>query len=140
MTLSPPPPPFGSDYSSQPPGYALQKPRVVTWFTVYTLLMAVMYLLVAVAGAALLYAGPDQFAGERHDAFAVRFQVISMIVLGLPLFILFGIAPWLPRKRAVWIYDLVLICIGLTSICCLPITIPLLIFWIKENTKAWFRQ
>ena len=37
-----------------------------------------------------------------------------------------------------WIYGMVLICIGLTSPCCLPVTIPLLIGWIKDDAKAYF--
>jgi hypothetical protein len=38
----------------------------------------------------------------------------------------------------VWVYDIVLICLGMTSVCCMPVTIPLLIFWIKPDAKAWF--
>ncbi|MGB7159266.1 MAG: hypothetical protein WBD40_14450 [Tepidisphaeraceae bacterium] len=58
--------------------------------------------------------------------------------MGVPLAAVFGVAPFLPRRPWVWIYDLVLICLGLTSICCMPATIPLLIFWLKPEAKAWF--
>jgi hypothetical protein len=37
-------------------------------------------------------------------------------------------------------YDLVLICIGMTSCCILPAAIPLLIFWLKPEAKNWFHQ
>ena len=50
----------------------------------------------------------------------------------------FGAAPFLPRRPWVWIYDLVLICLGLTSVCCLPATIPLLVYWLKPEAKSWF--
>jgi hypothetical protein len=48
-------------------------------------------------------------------------------------------APFLlPARPWVWIYDLVVICLGMTSACFLPATIPLLIFWIKPEVKAYF--
>jgi len=52
--------------------------------------------------------------------------------------IAFGMAPFLPRRPGVWVYDVVLIALGLTSACLWPITIPLLIFWIKPENKLWF--
>jgi hypothetical protein len=33
---------------------------------------------------------------------------------------------------------MVLICIGMNSCCLLPASIPLLIFWIKPETKTYF--
>ena len=50
----------------------------------------------------------------------------------------FAIAPFLPRRSWVWIYDVVLICFGMTSICSMPAAIPLLIFWFKPETQAYF--
>jgi hypothetical protein len=38
----------------------------------------------------------------------------------------------------VWIYQIVLIGLGLTSVCCLPATVPLLISYVKPEVKAWF--
>jgi hypothetical protein len=37
-----------------------------------------------------------------------------------------------------WVYDLVVICVGMTSFCCMPVCIPLLIFWIKPEVRAYF--
>jgi hypothetical protein len=52
---------------------------------------------------------------------------------------MFGAAPFLPKRRWVWIYDLVLICLSFTG-CCIAFGIPLLIFWLKPETKAFFNM
>jgi len=45
---------------------------------------------------------------------------------------------FLRPKPWVWIYDLVIICMGMTSACFLPAAIPLLIYWLKPEVKAHF--
>lgn len=60
------------------------------------------------------------------------------IILGLAFFVPYALAPFLPRKSWVWVFGLVLICLGLSSACCLPVCIPLLIFWLKPDMKAFY--
>jgi hypothetical protein len=140
MSSVPPPgyPHASAGYGYAPPVAPTERPGVVTWFSVYAIAMAVVYLLLAGFGVTILVVGPEQFETNRNDAQAMAVQGVVFIVLGLALCVPFGIAPFLPRKPGVWIYDLVLICLGLTSCACLPITIPLLIFWLKPETKLWF--
>jgi hypothetical protein len=74
----------------------------------------------------------------EEDAFLLQLEGCLFIGLGLPLMILFAAAPFLPKKPWVWIYGIVLIALGMTSPCCLPATIPLLIFWIRPETQQFF--
>ena len=106
------------------------KPGVLTWFSVYSLLMAVMYLILAIGGAYFLSSGASGNSPSVEGG--------VFLGVGAPLAVAFGMAPFLPRRPWVWIYDIVLICIGLTSVCIMPASIPLLIFWLKPNTKLWF--
>ena len=131
-------------YSTSPPlAYATalpygQEPRVPPvwpWFVTYCVLMALLYLIVAGMGVFMLVAVPTD---PSIDPVEVRIQAGVFTAMGLPLLVAFGIAPFLPKRPWVWIYDVVLICLGLTSMCCLPATIPLLIFWLKPETKLWF--
>jgi hypothetical protein len=110
-------------------------PSVWIWYVVYCGLMALLYLIVAAAGLFVLLIDPAQF-GE--DAVILRIQGVLFLVLGLLFVIPFGAAPFLPKKPWVWIYGLVLIALGMTSVCCLPATIPLLIFWLKPETRRFF--
>ena len=116
-------------HSSQP------QPAVVTWYKVYCVLMALLYLFVVVAGVFLIIAAP---ADREMSAEEARLVGGIMLFMGIALAIPFLIGAFLPRKSWAWVFGLVLICIGLTSVCCMPVTIPLLINWIKPETKFYF--
>jgi hypothetical protein len=125
-------------YGYEQPAYPAERPAVWPWFVAYAIFMALLYLIVGGFGATILVLGPEKFATERNDADIMMVQGVLFTIMGVALCVPFAIAPFLPRKPGVWIFDLVLICLGLTSCACLPATIPLLIFWLKPETKRWF--
>ena len=110
------------------------RPGVLPWFNAYCILMALLYGVFAVLGVVLLFVP----ANSQSDRIAAMIQGFVFLGLGVGLSGVFGVAPFLPRRPWVWIYDLVLICLGLTSVCCLPATIPLLVYWLKPEAKWWF--
>ena len=112
------------------------KPGVLTWFKVYAIGMTVLYLLVAAGGAFLL--AMDWTGDPDVDPVEMRINGIALLVVGPPFAIAFLVALFLPLRKWAWIYDLVLICLGLTSCCFWPICIPLLVFWLKQETRQWF--
>lgn len=115
------------------------KPRVWQWYLAYCFFMAFLYLVIAVAfGVALPFAEEIAEESDDVDAMELKIQAIVMLVVCIPLLFLYGAAPFLPKTKLAWIWGFVTIGIGLTSICCLPFTIPLLIFWLKPETKAFF--
>jgi MFS family permease len=110
-------------------------PPVVTWYRVYAGLMAAMYLLVLVGGVTVpLWAPPEELEDDPPP-----WAVASIVgCVSLPFAAAFLAAFFLPVKPWAWIYHLVLICVGFTSACCIVASVPLLIFWIKPETKAYF--
>ena len=125
----PGPPPQGYGVP-QMPGGSGPKPAVWTWYVVYALTMAFMYLACAVGGVVLAVAAEG---GEDSVA-----QGIVMTVIGLPLLLLYGAAPFFPKRPWAWTFHMVLIALSGTSACCIPVCIPLIIFWLKPETKAFF--
>lgn len=125
----------------------MQQPQVVTWFRVYCGLMVVIYIAVAIFGG-FMAANPDMLndpnprPGSSVPSSADEAFIMGVMYcgLGIVLTIVFLVPFFLPRRFGAWIYDLVMICIGLTSCCFWPVTIPLLIFWIKEDTRVWFKN
>ena len=107
------------------------------WYVGYAVCMALLYALTAVMGAAYL-AGAGFLAVQATDQALMGFYGVFMLGLGIVFAALYGAAPFLPKKNWAWVYHLVMICIGLTSCCCLPACIPLLIYWLKPETKAMF--
>jgi MFS family permease len=111
------------------------KPGVITWYRAYSALMTLLYLFFVVVGIFFLTVAPTDRNMSSEEA-----QITGgiMFFMGIVLAIPFAIGTFLPQKPWAWVFGLVLICIGLTSVCCMPATIPLLIHWIKPETKFYF--
>lgn len=109
-------------------------PGVIIAFRIFAILFALMYLFVMALGGVFLLFGDalDVKPGEAYITAAM------LLVVGAPLFFGYVVALALPRKPWVWIYDLVLIALGLTSCLTLPFALPLLLYWLKPGAKAWF--
>jgi hypothetical protein len=110
-----------------------QSPPVVTWFKVYAAIMSFIYLLIIGLGFFFILM-PDMADDEGEQWFVA----IILFAVGFPLMALFAAGIFLSPKPWVWIYDLVLICLGFTSCLTLPFCIALLVFWLKPETKAYF--
>ena len=109
-------------------------PPAYKWFVVYCILMALVSLLTAAMGIVYMFTEPEpDMSAEESKIMGVVF-----LILGLLFFVPYAFAPFLPRHSWVWVFGLVLICLGLTSTCCLPVCIPLLIFWLKPEMKAFY--
>ncbi len=111
------------------------RPTVWTWFVAYASAMAALYLLVSLLGVVFFVLPAETL---EMDPVEKILNGVFMTAIGLPLSAVFIAAPFLPRKPWAWIYDLILIAIGMTSCCCLPATIPLLIYWLKPEAKRFF--
>ena len=110
-------------------------PPVYKWFVVYCVLMALLYATTAVMGIVFMFIEP---VDREMSASEARLMGTVFLLLGMVFFVPFALAPFLPRKSWAWVFGLVLICLGLTSACCLPASIPLLIFWLKPDMKAFY--
>ena len=74
--------------------------------------------------------------GPGEKTFFTIFSIL-MGILSFALMLAFLLPFFLKPKPWVWTYNLVLICIGLSSACFLIVCVPLLIAWIKPHNKAW---
>ena len=103
------------------------KPRVVIWFKIYSAILCLIYVFTLTLSPFLLGSNDDELilAG------------VVFLILSIPLILICILPIFLPRKPWVWIYSLVIIGIGMTG-CCLPVCIPLLIFWIKPEVKRYY--
>jgi hypothetical protein len=113
----------------QMPGGSAPRPPIWSWYIAYAIAMALMYLLCAMGGVLLAVVPPE-------DGDPV--QGIIMAVVGFPLLLLYGAALFMPKRPWAWTFHLVLIALSGTSACCLPVCIPLVIHWLKPETKAFF--
>ena len=115
----------------------LIRPQVVTWFKVYAGLMTLVYLLVAVMGLLLLIPGLIP-ADTGEDALFMKVGAVMYLGFGLVFGGAFAVALATKGQSWAWVYNLVLICLGLTSCLFLPVCVPLMIFWLKPEVKAFY--
>jgi hypothetical protein len=116
-----------------------QTRKVWRWFVAYCVLMTVLYLLTALIGVGLLVLGTVAPPSNR-DSGQVLAQGIVTLVVGLIFIVPYGIGPFVKGKSWGWIYGIILIALGMTSCCLWPLTIPLIIQWVKPEMKRMFGQ
>lgn len=128
MQIAPPPQP--GDYI---PG---KTPGAIIWYRVYLVVMCLMFLAV-IAGGAVVLSGVFPITAEDLDGMPPQVLGSIYLIMGIAMMIPYALAFVLPRKPWVWIYHLVMICIGMTG-CTIVASIPLLIFWLKPDVKGYF--
>ena len=109
-------------------------PTVVQWFKVYIGFLAAVYLFLGLFGLVFVI-NPALFEIERAEAWVIS---LVFLAISLPFAALFLTPFFLKPARWVWIFDLVLIALGLGSCLTLPFAILLLIFWVKPETQQYF--
>lgn len=111
------------------------RPTVVIWFKVYAAFLAAIYLAVAAVSLVFFLTDPIKLEISKNEAVLIG---ILFLALGLLLAVA-SVIPIFARPRPwSWVYAVILICMGMTSACFLPVCIPLLIFWLKPDVKAYY--
>src|SRR5512134_3463525 len=115
-------------------------PRVVFWFRAYCGFMTAVYVIFGLGSVAFIVFSSKLAEADKDgmpETFLIAYGAF-LVVLGLGLAAAFAAPFFLAPKSWVWIYDLLLIAVGMTSCACWPITVPLLIYWIKPEAQAYF--
>ncbi len=112
------------------------RPAVLPWFSAYCAVMAAVGLLFLVIGLALHYGGSDAILW--HDPAEARFAAAVYTTLGAVFLPLFLIGTCLPRRSFGWTLGIILLALSIPTCCCVPVSLPLLFFWIRPETRAYF--
>ncbi len=118
----------------------IDRPKVLSWYVAYCVFLSLTGIFFIITGILVSQTDPVHLAELREDVdifplpFYLGLGILSLIMSVLGIF--------MPRKPRFWkwIYGLVLICIAMPSCCYLPVTIPLLIFWVQSETREYFKQ
>jgi hypothetical protein len=115
----------------------IPRPSVVVWYRVYCVASAAFYLLIASVFVLGMTFDPSFTQGVQHpEAFRIFAWIFATFILMFGA--LFAVSFLFGRTPSAWVYHLVLICFGLSNGLFLFGCIPLLIFWLKPETKAYF--
>jgi len=108
-------------------------PTVLPYQRVYVSLMFALYTFLFIG---VVYMATDLENISQLLETTPNELTIMLVFFGIPVFflaIVFLVGLFWNRGLGGWIYNLILICLGLTSGCTWPMTIPLMIFWIKQK-------
>ena len=112
----------------------IMKPKVVTFVNIYAAFLGCLYFLLALFLSVY-------FSVQRipPDVPPLIHTIRSAFVL-LSVFLgsAFFANLFLPRRKWAWVYGLVLIALGFTSIVVIPFSVALLVFWIKPNVREYY--
>ena len=131
--------------AGMPPGVAYpseeRAPPGVLYFRIYGAISAFLSGMVALFGGGMFVAplvldpGASGTAGAETGFYLVGifYGVVGLVFTVPTLVALFG-------GRKPWVHTLgtVIIALGMINFCCLPVLIPLLIVWVKPETRCWF--
>lgn len=118
------------------------RPSVWFWYVIYCVFMFFTYFLFCIYLYFLITSEKEWVTSPFADTIITRMEAAWSSLLGGSAALAIGyiIAPFLPRKPWVWVYGIVAICIGFSNCCLLPATIPILIFWLKPETKQFYHS
>lgn len=128
-----------------PPGTPLlmeeeRPPEAVYYFRIYAVVM--ILILLAGFGVGLYLMLKPLMSGTAGTTSATGDWIFGLFMAGMTFALLIPHAVALFAGRAKWNYTLIMILVGLNilwSNCwCIPVTVPLLIYWMKPETKRWF--
>src|SRR5689334_14826461 len=126
-----------------PPGTPLlmeeeRPPEAVYYFRIYGLVMILSLLGFFGAGLWMMLEPMMKGTGSPVSTGEWVFGLILAVIAGI---FIVPHAIVMFAGRAKWVYTLGVVLIGMSMLwnsCCLPITIPLLIVWMKPETKKWY--
>ncbi len=138
-----------SDWHELDEGSAPRRPGVVLWFKAYLVVTIVLGALLAFSGLAMV-SDPGMFldalreSGQSGPGVPSTASEVEALGWAYGLGGILGLAmstAWflVPRGSGKWVFGVVLIALGMPGLVTLPLLIPLLIFWVREDCKAWCR-
>ena len=89
----------------------------------------------AMGVAMLLVPESPETASSRADSIVFG---VFLFVAGAACTFAFGVGVFSPRKPWMWMHGIVLLVFGMVSICLIQFTIPLLVYWVRADVKAYF--
>lgn len=116
----------------------LETPPIVRWYRAYCFVSAALGVVIYGIGGWRLYV----LGGEVQDpAFdRAQFNVLVLILVGVGGFftVVNFLAAFVKTTPAGWLLALTNLIIGALSLVCLPFSVPIIVFWVRDDVKRHF--
>ncbi|MCC7344367.1 MAG: hypothetical protein IT573_05465 [Deltaproteobacteria bacterium] len=117
---------------------AVPTPGVVKWYRFYCAVMIFVYTLTLALSVLGLIFAKHWMVEPDAPPWLMTGYMVFLGMMSLALIGVFVATFFLPRSPGAWIYHIILICLGLSSPCFIPICVPLLIYWLQPPAKAYY--
>ena len=111
-------------------------PAVVYWYRVYAALMTFIYFISFAGSLLALVFGKHWMREAEMPPWLIGGYLLFLAFMSLGLGGIFVASFFLKPSPGAWTYHIILICLGMTSACFIPFSVPLLIFWLQDPVKA----
>lgn len=111
--------------------------RTHFWYRIFCSLIVISGVVIAIFGFLAILGSATMEGEEGAEAFAGG---LFFLFVGLPPVILYFLGVVLPSKPYHWFYGVFLLGLSIVSCFLAPFAIPLLIFWMRSETQAFFER
>jgi hypothetical protein len=127
--------PPGTEYGGE-----ARTPDAVLWFRVYAGVNAAIYTIVVLFSLVLMFAPLWVPKSASAPGSELGFFIMGLFYGGFGLVFLAPSCVALFAGRRPWVHGLgtVVIVMGMLHLCCIPLMVPLLLVWLKPETRAWY--
>jgi hypothetical protein len=112
-------------------------PAVVTWYLGYRIFMFLLSAAIVAAGVLSIVFHEDMADDETSPEEVIVIGGMLLLLGGL-MCLAFLVSFFLPLRPWAWVYHIVMLAAGMLTMCTLPFSIVLLIYWVKDDTRAYF--
>ena len=114
------------------------RPRVVVAIKIYDVVGLVLAIVLLVFGLRAFPASEEARAALDDDAVPLLVLGVVLTTFGALIAPAFAVGLLAPRRRWSWYLHIGLIGVGLLQIITLPVSVPLLMFWLRDGTREYF--
>lgn len=111
--------------------------RTHFWYRIFCSLIVIPNIIWVLFGIIAIFGSYGETGQKASDTF---FGGIMFLVVGAFFAFIYILGVILPTKPFHWIYGILLIVLGIISCVLAPIAAPLLYFWVKPETQAFFER
>lgn len=115
----------------------MNAPRVIGWYRAYCIALALANVVLAAVGW-WMYRDREQLRSDVFEPAVIGQVGVLTIVTGALFVVLNLLMMSLPRRPWAWVAHLINILVPIGLCCPIVVCLPLLIYWLKPEVKAYF--
>lgn len=124
-----------AQFAPKSPDLSMETPSAVTYYRIYAGVLALLYVILVIAGLGMLIASPSMRGEEQLEAIIYG---IALMATCIPLAIASVASMFLPQRKWAWVMHVIMAAMGTSSCCFAPVAIFIIIKYLEPDVKRYF--